>query len=73
MLHEQQETISMRSNVWELWHVLLVNIPRFYVRLFCATGVSSGLAFKSDLDLSVIVESGGFTRGGRASDFIFMP
>jgi hypothetical protein len=44
MLHEQQQTILMRSNVWEWTHFLLVNTPCSHLHSLCATGVSSGLA-----------------------------
>jgi hypothetical protein len=44
MLHEQQQTISMRSNVREWTHVLLVNTQCSHLHSFCATGMSSGLA-----------------------------
>jgi hypothetical protein len=46
MLHEQQETISMRSNIRGWTHVLFVNMPCSHMHRFCATGVSSGLGTK---------------------------
>jgi hypothetical protein len=44
MLQEQEQTISIRSNVREWTHVLLANTPCSYLHRFCATGVISGLA-----------------------------
>jgi hypothetical protein len=44
MLHEQQQTISMGSNVREWTRVPFVNTPCSYLHSFCATGVSSGIA-----------------------------
>jgi hypothetical protein len=44
MLQTQQQTIQMRSHVWEWTHVLLVNTPCSHLHSFCTTGVSSGLA-----------------------------
>jgi hypothetical protein len=41
---QQQQTISVRSNVRELTHVQLVNTPCSHLHGFCANGVSSGLA-----------------------------
>jgi hypothetical protein len=49
MLHEQQQTISMRSNVREWTHVLLMNTPCSHLHRVCATGVSSGLATRVTL------------------------
>jgi hypothetical protein len=49
MLHEEQQTISMRSNVQEWTHVLTVNTPCSHRHSFCATGVSSGLATRVTL------------------------
>jgi hypothetical protein len=49
MLHKQQQTISIRSNVREWTHVLLANTPRSHLHSFCATGVSSGLATRVTL------------------------
>jgi hypothetical protein len=49
ILHEQQQTISMRSNVREWTHVQLVTTPCSHLHSFCATGVSSGLATRVTL------------------------
>jgi hypothetical protein len=49
MLHEQQQTISMRSNVQELTHVLLMNTPCSHLYSFCASGLSSDLATRVTL------------------------
>jgi hypothetical protein len=49
MLHEQQQTISVQSNVWEWTHVLLVITPCWHLHSFCATGVNSGLATRVTL------------------------
>jgi hypothetical protein len=49
MLHEQQQTISMRSNVWERTHVLLMNTKWSHLYSFSATGESSGLATRVTL------------------------
>jgi hypothetical protein len=46
MLHEQQQTISMRSNVPEWTHVLLVNTPCSHLHNLC---VGSGLASRVTL------------------------
>jgi hypothetical protein len=44
-----QQTISMRSNVREWTHVLLVNTPCSHLHGFGSTGVSSGLATRVTL------------------------
>jgi hypothetical protein len=49
MLHEQQQTTSIRSTVRETTHFLLVNIPCSHLHNFCATGVSGGLATRVTL------------------------
>jgi hypothetical protein len=49
MLHEQQQKISMRSNVRERTHALLVNTPCSHLHSFCATVVSSSLATRVTL------------------------
>jgi hypothetical protein len=64
MLHEQRQTISMRSNVRELTRVRLVKTPCSHLHSFCAAGVSSGLATRVTLtrvSLGRLVES--ITRG----------
>jgi hypothetical protein len=71
MLHELQQTISMRSNVREWTHVLLVNTPCLHLHSFCAAGVSSSLATRWPW-----FKCYGASResllpwGGSASDFI---
>jgi hypothetical protein len=52
-VHEQQQTISMRSNVREWTHVLLVNTPCSRLHNFCATGVEQRPSNQGDLDSSV--------------------
>jgi hypothetical protein len=49
MLHKQYHAISMRNNVREWTHVMLVNTPCSYLHSFCALGMSSGLASKVTL------------------------
>jgi hypothetical protein len=44
MLHEQQQTVLVRSNFRERTHVLLVNTPCSLLYNLCAVDVSSGLA-----------------------------
>jgi uncharacterized protein YoaH (UPF0181 family) len=44
MLHEQQQTITMGSDVRERIHLLVVKTPCSHLHSFCANGVSSGLA-----------------------------
>jgi hypothetical protein len=50
MLHEQQETILMRSSVQEGTHLLLACSPCLGLHRFCATGVSRGLATRVTWD-----------------------
>jgi hypothetical protein len=67
MLHEQQQTISMRSNVREWTHVLLVNTPCSHLKSFCVTGVSCGLATGETLtrvspgEVWIVCYTGGWT------------
>jgi hypothetical protein len=44
MLFEQQQKMSLPSNVREWTHIVLVNTPCSYLHRFWATDVSSGLA-----------------------------
>jgi hypothetical protein len=74
MLHEQQQTISMRSNVREWTHVLLMNTPCSHVYSVCATGVNSGLATK--VTLTSVVGRGrweSLLHGAEPAPFIFVP
>jgi hypothetical protein len=48
-LSQQQQTISMRSNVRERTHVLLTNTPLSHLHGFRASGARSGLATKVTL------------------------
>jgi hypothetical protein len=69
---EQQQTISMLSNVRDLTYVLLVNTPYSHQHSFSATGLSSGLATRvtfTGVSRRSLRES--ITRGGPVSDFIF--
>jgi hypothetical protein len=44
MIHEKLRTNSMRSDVREWTHFVVVNKPCSHLNSFCAAGVSSGLA-----------------------------
>jgi hypothetical protein len=44
MIHEKLRTNSMRSDVLEWTHFVVVNKPCSHLNSFCAVGVSSGLA-----------------------------
>jgi hypothetical protein len=73
MLHEQQQTISMRSSFGEWTYVLLMNTPCSHLHILCASGLSNGPA--TNFDSSVTMEGGreSITQGGPAYDFIFVP
>jgi hypothetical protein len=45
----KEANASMRNNVREWTHLLLVNTPCWHLHSFCATGVSSGLATRATL------------------------
>jgi hypothetical protein len=49
MLHKQQQTTLMLSNIRECTQVLLVNTQCLHLHTFCATSVSSGLATRVTL------------------------
>jgi hypothetical protein len=76
MLHEQRQTISMRSNVREWTHVLLMNTPCSHLHSFLSNWREQRPSNKGDLDSSV-TEGGGvqsLLNGGEpASDLIFVP
>jgi hypothetical protein len=74
MLHEQQQTISVWSNVREWMHVLLMNTAYLHLCNFCVIGMNINLATWVTLTW---VSQGGWENlvlgGGPASDYTFIP